>query len=100
MLCFRCEHRATYLERGFGPRHECKQTTLSKQACYMFIPCTPVITSKLNKEDKRPEHGGPMLGCRMKADRLAMTNECDLALSKTGFIHWIERKESKDKNET
>ena len=69
MLCFRCEHRAKFLEGGRRPRYECGEIETSKGACYMWQPMALVVTGRLNKDDPRPEHGG-YFGCRMQALRL------------------------------
>lgn len=69
MLCYRCEMRARFLEKGYGPRMECGDIRSSKIACYMYLPCKPLITTKLDKSDPRPEHGG-YFGSRMKAEDL------------------------------
>lgn len=46
MLCFRCEHRASFLETGSQPRFECGNIENSNKGCYMFIPCRPVVMKK------------------------------------------------------
>lgn len=85
MLCFRCEHRAKFLETGHGPRYECGVIENSNIGCYMFMPCKPVIMTK-NKGDKRPAHGGPMLGARMSA--MGLVKDCHLELT-DGWLHWM-----------
>jgi len=69
MLCFRCEHRAKYLEatsRGDKyaprPRSECGDINSSKIGCYMFEPCHPVVTE--------PPKGAPAV-LRFQAPMLA-----------------------------
>ena len=63
MLCFRCEHRAKYLEsvsKGeypSRPRMQCGDINLSSYSCYMFTPCFPIIT-KPPSDDKRPRFAG------------------------------------------
>jgi hypothetical protein len=42
-LCFRCEHRAKFLEEGYGPRHECKDVETSKFICYCYQPVKPIV---------------------------------------------------------
>jgi hypothetical protein len=60
-LCFRCEHRAEYLndklnagENEFfsSPRCECSQTGISVHSCYMYRPVRPYIL-KANEGEKR-----------------------------------------------
>jgi|TARA_R100000501_G_C2608020_1_gene103287 hypothetical protein len=72
-LCFRCEHRAVYLEEGHGPRFECQSETQTSFGCYCYKPVKPVSLvypdygnsdyDKLNKE--RPPTGG-LIGARMQ----------------------------------
>lgn len=52
-LCFRCEHRATYLEEEYGPRAECKMDNMSVSGCYMFQPVKPICI-KSREGDNRP----------------------------------------------
>ena len=84
MLCFRCEHRASFLETGSQPRFECGNIENSNKGCYMFIPCRPVVMKK-NKGDNRPAHGG-YIGARVSAIKLA--EDCHLELS-DGWLHWM-----------
>lgn len=70
-LCFRCEHRANYLENGSQPRCECGDIKSSKYACYMYKPVRPVVLSPLNKEDKRPRFAGSFISKREKFERIA-----------------------------
>ncbi len=85
MLCFRCEHRAAFLEGGGRPRSECGDVKTSKIGCYMYKPCKPVIMEKI-KGDPRPAHGGPMMGARMRATGLA--EDCKLNISGSGWLYW------------
>jgi len=52
-LCYRCEHRAQYLETGRRPRYECGLIEEAKHSCYMFIPAKPVFIER-NEGEKRP----------------------------------------------
>lgn len=52
-LCHRCEHRATFLEQGFGPRSECKDTGKAVCGCYCYVPVAP-CTLRRRRGDKRP----------------------------------------------
>lgn len=81
MLCFRCEHRAKYLELllkskldsetyAYGPRCECKSSTGSVSSCYMFEPCKPVVTVPAYTDDKRPRFAGAMLSSREQFERV------------------------------
>jgi len=67
MLCYRCEHRAHFLETGERPRYECGEINKSKYACYMYKPCKPIAMKRHlpEKQDPGPEHAG-FFGCRME----------------------------------
>lgn len=52
-LCFRCEHRAFFLETGSGARFECSQPEMSVMGCYMFQPVKPICI-KPREGDDRP----------------------------------------------
>lgn len=77
-LCYRCEHRAEYLERGHAPKVECKDIENSKYICYSYKPVKPCVLAypdfggtdydKLNKN--RSPIGGYM-GARMECVGLA-----------------------------
>ena len=65
-LCYRCEHRARFLEKGWRPRYECGDVTSAKYACYMFKPVQPVMLGKLNPDDPRPALGPAMIASRVQ----------------------------------
>lgn len=76
-LCFRCEHRAEFLEDSLHgekhprrPRMECGDVFNSKTGCYMFKPCKPVVTVSTNSEDIRPRFGPAFLSKREYAKRI------------------------------
>lgn len=52
-LCFRCEHRALFLENGHRPRCECGDIESNKMGCYMYRPVRPVTLGK-KSDDPRP----------------------------------------------
>jgi len=68
-LCYRCEHRAIYLETGHAPRCECGGTG-AVIGCYMYRPVKPVVTCP-RSGDKRPQYRGWMFSGRMKGIRIA-----------------------------
>ena len=74
MLCFRCEHRAKFLEDGHAPRCECGDIESSKCGCYMYKPCLPVIV-KPSEGEERPMFAAPMISGRIMAVRVAKTKE-------------------------
>ena len=60
-LCFRCEHRAVFLEDSEKakdssiptPRYECRLINNSISSCYMFSPVKPLTIEKTEQEDPR-----------------------------------------------
>ena len=78
MLCFRCEHRAKYLEKLLEskyskdpvhiprPRFECGNIDTAVMGCYMFKPVKPV-TIKPRDGDNRPL-SLDILSCRVEQD--------------------------------
>jgi len=83
MLCFRCEHRAAFLQAELEgihpprPRNECGEPLTSKVSCYMFIPCLPIITAPECKGDKRPRFGPSFIASREQAVRLMSREELE-----------------------
>lgn len=59
-LCFRCEHRARFLELGFAPRCECGAIEQAVCSCYMYKPVLPVLL-RPNEGDRRPISGMPTM---------------------------------------
>jgi len=68
-LCFRCEHRAEFLENGFRPRFECGMEKTATSGCYMFMPCKPVAVAP-NDGEERPIFGPWMIAGRVRAQGL------------------------------
>ena len=64
-LCFRCEHRAAFLETGIHPRFECG-SSMAVHGCYCFMPCKPVAVAPIDGE-KRPIFGPWMLAGRIQS---------------------------------
>lgn len=91
-LCYRCEHRARFLETGRGPRWECQQPERSVSGCYMYQPVRPVVL-KRNKGDKRPQFGPWMVSARSSFVRL--WDEAVLHVSKRkdgNAIYWAPKR--------
>ena len=93
-LCFRCEHRARFLEssrRGVGdrPRFQCGEINLSVYSCYMFRPGRPIVMEPENPRDKRPRLGPPIISSREVA---AGFPKCRLKLKRYGkkgvVLYW------------
>jgi len=67
-LCFRCDHRAVFLEQGYGPRCECKDTSLSVHGCYMYRPVRPVTLRRSATAHRfQPVLGPSMIAARMQS---------------------------------
>lgn len=76
MLCYRCEHRAKYLEKLSEskhsdeemyvprPRYECGEIDKAVNGCYMFKPVKPIVI-KPRDGDSRPITLN-MLSCRVE----------------------------------
>ena len=87
MLCFRCEHRARFLDDQSKkrkhcrrPRFECGEIETSKIACYMYEPTRPILMQKFPKNDPRPEHGG-YFGSRMEGLKVLEPDEDNIILA-------------------
>jgi hypothetical protein len=92
-LCFRCDHRAKFLEIGSQPRYECGQTGQSVCGCYMYKPVKPVIL-KRNKGDRRPQFAGYMLSARSRGVRIPTEREFILNFKKYkdgNVIYWAPK---------
>jgi hypothetical protein len=88
-LCFRCEHRVLFLENGAQPRCECGEIDKAKCACYMFKPVKPVVLSKLDKTDPRPQFGPAMISSRSCGMRIPDKLKLDIKKYKDGYLlYW------------
>ena len=67
-LCYRCEHRAAFLETGSRPRCECGESR-AVHGCYMFMPTKPIAVGPIEGE-KRPIFGPWMLAGRIQSHGL------------------------------
>lgn len=76
-LCFRCEHRATFLEEGFAPRAECKDVERVKSICYSYTPVRPCwlkypdYEGEYGELNKSRSPAGGLSGARMEFDSVA-----------------------------
>lgn len=82
-LCFRCEHRAQFLETGSGPRCECQMNTQQVVGCYMYRPCAPVVMKKASG-DKRGVGDMVIVRARSHGTRLLDVNYRIFYLNKRG----------------
>ena len=67
-LCYRCEHRAAFLETGSRPRYECGESR-AVHGCYCFMPTKPIAVRPIEGE-KRPIFGPWMLAGRIQSHDL------------------------------
>ena len=67
-LCFRCHHRARFLESGGAerPRYECGDVQMGVHNCYMYRPPKPLLLRPASG-DRRPFGGPAMIAARMNA---------------------------------
>ena len=62
-LCFRCEHRALWLEtKTHRPRYECGDEKSSKYSCYMYQPVVPLVLEKDKGESRALGIGWALAG--------------------------------------
>jgi hypothetical protein len=97
-LCFRCENRALFLEKGFRPRFECGEPDRSKYACYCFQPVKPIGLAR-DREDKRPQFGPWMITSRSHRTKKDPEVIAKIAKVKGGFMpYWVpdEKAPTKD----
>jgi len=101
-LCFRCEHRAEFLENGFKPRFECGMEKMASSGCYMFMPCKPVAVAP-NSGEKRPIFGPWLIAGRIHAQGLVDHERLRLKLVDVGggkvSAVWTIRPKKKTKKE-
>ena len=69
-LCYRCEWRALFFEKGIRPRCECGDIKSAVSGCYMFRPCKPIVVAPSQKDVQRPLSAN-YLSCRFKGIRIA-----------------------------
>lgn len=87
-LCWRCEHRATFHDTGFGPRSECQQTEMAVHSCYMYRPVKPLVLAP-DKGDRRPMGAPAMIAARAHAVRVA-EGEYHGHKGQGGLVVWFE----------
>jgi len=82
-LCYRCEHRARFLETGDHPRFECGMEKMASHSCYMFMPCKPIAVGPI-KGEKRPIFAGWMFAGRIQSYGLVADERIRLKLIDLG----------------
>jgi hypothetical protein len=83
-LCYRCEHRAKFLEMQIRPRYECGEPNRSVSSCYMFQPARPLVI-KPRDGDTRPITLN-LIGGRVEAVKVAENLEIGIAPHKDGLL--------------
>lgn len=87
-LCFRCEHRARFLEVQNGPRCECGDVKLAVYSCYMYQPVVPFVL-EANEGDDRPIGAPWMVAPRCHAIEVYKDCTLKLRMLKKGFLlYW------------
>ena len=79
-ICFRCEYRAQFLEKGHAPRCECGMIEQSKIGCYCYRPVAPVVLAR-DKDERRSVMMPETLRGRSHGVGIA---ECDVVFSELG----------------
>lgn len=97
-LCYRCEHRAMFLEKNYRPRCECGDVQKSVYSCYMYQPVKPARTAK-DKNDKRPQFGPWMISARSHfVDVPPVKLKLDYDKKDGSTMYWVpEKKVNKSK---
>lgn len=95
-LCFRCEHRARFLDGGVGPRDQCKQPMLGVCSCYMFLPTIPPII-KVERGDKRPVFGSWIMSARVNPLGLPEVDLKGMRLKRGAVVYVVPKKDKKAK---
>lgn len=107
MLCYRCEHRAKYLEEYSKnkysdkdihiprPRFECGNIESSVMGCYMFKPVQP-INIKPREGDDRPLSLN-IFSCRVeRVDDIKVELELKAEKINNSIIHyWVPKNDKK-----
>jgi hypothetical protein len=87
-LCFRCDHRAKFLEFGWRPRYECGEPEKCVGGCYMYKPTCPVVLGK-DPDDERPQFSAPIISARSRfvevADMELAVKVCDTG----SVLYWV-----------
>lgn len=82
-LCFRCEHRAYWLENHIAQKYECKDSDRAIVSCYMFKPTKPIAL------EKDPDEYGNILSPRLHSP--AVDTKFKLSIKKQGeqtILYW------------
>jgi len=96
-LCYRCEKRAYYLEKGNAPRCECGNPETSVYSCYCYQPVQPIILQR-NKHDKRQRFMGWMISAREHRVRIPKLQPKAQKYKDGIMVYWIPKvKEKKEK---
>jgi hypothetical protein len=92
-LCYRCDHRALFLETDIQPRCECGDVERSVHSCYMYRPVKPVTVSR-NKGDSRPLIPG-LFSARFHKCAESRVELCMKQEPKGYLIYWAPREKKR-----
>lgn len=93
-LCYRCQHRLDFLEKGRQPRCQCGDIDKAVGSCYMFKPIKPLIIVPFESEKrieglKRPLFG-PAAFAGRKSGYEPNNVKLDVIEQEDGFLlHWV-----------
>lgn len=94
-LCFRCENRALFWEKGLKQRYECGETDKAIYSCYCFLPVKPIALSK-DKDDSRPQFGPWMITSRSHRTKKDPEVHLKIVKCKQGFMpYWVMNEDQK-----
>jgi hypothetical protein len=97
-LCFRCERRALFLERGEQYRYECGVVKGAIFSCYAFVPVKP-LTIKPSAGDNRPFLGPAMIAARVNAVGILDSKlRAKCAEGNAVTLYWVPPNKSKTKS--
>ena len=93
-LCFRCENRALFLEKGWKPRCECGDVNLAVYTCYCYKPMKPVVT-ETDPNDNRPAKGPWMIAARESGSRIITEDDAvqvvELTTDNKLLAYWLPK---------
>jgi len=98
-LCFRCEYRAAYLEKGHGPRCECGSIEKTVVGCYMYLPVIPITVAK-REGDQRPILSGTMISARVERTGTADHYKLNIDMNEPNItMYWAPETDHVDRHE-
>ena len=89
-LCYRCEHRAKFLETGIQPRCECGEINKAVYGCYMYKPVKPVVLLP-DEDDDRPQFGPVFIAARSYYGGVADMELDLMEQGKGAVLYWTKK---------